>query len=285
MKSKFLFNLKTIKNPNFFSKYLRKVISIFDRSNKGMLSRALKAWHEKVLKYDTNQLKKTLFLKTLHTSLDKNRAHILQRALNRWQRASRKITDSYDKLLFKRSNVLFSLYGKWTKFNKGNMLSFAFNTWRRKAAIRPVDYEKVLSEAKPHILRHNILQNAEDLMNALKHKRFIQTRQTILHKAMKQGGKVRDFILRRHLKKWYINALKESTKSKFFGKLLINNDFRMNNLIEKILRKALYKWQRNAAQPKTIIPNTEKACDLIRKATTEPFFAKLREKFEQKKKR
>ena len=283
MKSKFLFNLKTIKNPNFFSKYLRKVISIFDRSNKGMLSRALKAWHEKVLKYDTNQLKKTLFLKTLHTSLDKNRAHILQRALNRWQRASRKITDSYDKLLFKRSNVLFSLYGKWTKFNKGNMLSFAFNTWRRKAAIKPVDYEKVLSEAKPHILRHNILQNAEDLMNALKHKRFIQTRQTILHKAMKQGGKVRDFILRRHLKKWYINALKESTKSKFFGKLLINNDFRMNNLIEKILRKALYKWQRNAAQPKTIIPNTEKACDLIRKATTEPFFAKLREKFEQKK--
>ena len=57
----------------------------------------------------------------------------------------------------------------------------------------------------------------------------------------------------------------------------------MNHLIEKMMRKALYTWNRKAIQPKSIIPNTEKACDFIRKATTEPFFNKLREKIEQKK--
>ena len=120
-------------------------------------------------------------------------------------------------------------------------------------------------------------------MNALKQEYFIKNRQMVLHKAMKQTGKIHDFFLRRALKKWYINALKEGTKAKFFGKLLINNDFRMNHLIEKMMRKALYTWQRNAAQPKTIIPNTEKACEFIRKATTEPFFTKLRERIEKKK--
>ena len=56
----------------------------------------------------------------------------------------------------------------------------------------------------------------------------------------------------------------------------------MNNLIEKLLRKSLYTWLKNVSQPKTSIPNTEKACDLIRKATTEPFFTKLREKMQKK---
>ena len=77
-------------------------------------------------------------------------------------------------------------------------------------------------------------------MNALKQEYFIKNRQMVLHKAMKQTGKIHDFFLRRALKKWYINALKEGTKAKFFGKLLINNDFRMNHLIEKMMRKALY---------------------------------------------
>ena len=56
----------------------------------------------------------------------------------------------------------------------------------------------------------------------------------------------------------------------------------MNNLIEKLLRKHFYIWLKNISQPKTSIPNTEKACDLIRKATTEPFFTKLREKMQKK---
>ena len=284
LKSKFLFNLKTMKNPNFFVRNLRKIISIYDKTKKGLLSRAFKTWHDKATKLDTNQLKKTLFLKTIHNSLDKTREHILRNALNKWQRASKDITNSYNRILFKRSNILFSLYGKWSKFNKGNLLSFAFNTWRRKAAIKPVDYKKLIMEAKPHILRHNILKNAEDLMNALKEKYFLQNRQNTLFRAIRQTGKVTKFILRNALKKWYIKALKEGTRAKFFSKMLINNDFRMNHLIEKMMRKALYTWNRKAIQPKSIITNTEKACDFIRKATTEPFFNKLREKIEQKKK-
>ena len=272
LRGKFFFILKTIKNPNAYVRKMKKILAIYDRTNKGMLARIFKTWHDKAMKLDTNQLKKTLFLKTLHSSLDKNRERILRTAIYKWQRASRSITDEYDKILFKRSNILFNLYSKWTKFNKGNMLSFAFNNWRRRAAIKPVDYHKLLMEAKPHLLRHNILKNAEDLMNALKQEYFIKNRQMVLHKAMKQVGKIHDFVLRRALKKWYIN-----------GKLLINNDFRMNHLIEKMMRKALYTWQRNAAQPKTIIPNTEKACEFIRKATTEPFFIKLRERIEKKK--
>ena len=283
LKSKFLFTLKTIKNPNYYVKNMRKIISIYDRTNKGLLSRAFKTWHEKVTKLDTNQLKKAFFLKSIHTSLDKTRDKILRNALNKWQRASKSIADEYNRILFRRSNIIFSLYNKWSKFNKGNLLAFAFNAWRRRAAIKPVDYQKLLAEAKPHLLRHNILKNAEDLMNALKERHFLQNRQNTLFKAIRQTGKVTKFLLRNALKKWYINALKEGTKAKFFSKLLINNDFRMNHLIEKMMRKALYTWQRKAIQPKTIIPNTEKACDFIRKATTEPFFIKLREKLEQKK--
>ena len=70
LKSKFLFTLKTIKNPNYYVKNMRKIISIYDRTNKGLLSRAFKTWHEKVTKLDTNQLKKAFFLKSIHTSLD-----------------------------------------------------------------------------------------------------------------------------------------------------------------------------------------------------------------------
>lgn len=55
----------------------------------------------------------------------------------------------------------------------------------------------------------------------------------MLTKALKQSSKVQTFMLRRYLRRWYINALKAGTKAKFFSRLLINNDLRMNHLIEK----------------------------------------------------
>ena len=109
-------HLHYIIRPNAYVRKLRKILYIYDRTNKGMLSRIFKTWHDKAVKLDTNQLKKTFFLKTIHSSLDKNRERILRNAIYKWQRASRSITDSYDKILFKRSNLLFSLYSKWNKF-------------------------------------------------------------------------------------------------------------------------------------------------------------------------
>ena len=42
LKSKFFFALKTIKNPNAYARKLRKILAIYDRTNKGMLSRIFK---------------------------------------------------------------------------------------------------------------------------------------------------------------------------------------------------------------------------------------------------
>lgn len=133
-------------------------------------------------------------------------------------------------------------------------------------------------EAKPHMLKHNIIRNGEDLLNNLRAHQFAANRQNKLKKAVEKGDKVKDFILKNAFRKWYINSLKVGKNNTLLEKLLINNDFRMNNLMEKLLRKGLYNWLRNTSQPKAALPNTEKACDLLRKATTEPFFTKLREK-------
>ena len=65
-----------------------------------IMSTSLSGCSNKATKLDTNQLKKTLFLKTIHNSLDKTREHILRNALNKWQRASKDITNSYNRIQF-----------------------------------------------------------------------------------------------------------------------------------------------------------------------------------------
>ena len=54
-------------------------------------------------------------------------------------------------------------------------------------------------------------------------------------------------------------------------------DRKLNDQIKDILRKAFQTFRKNTSEPKTILPDTEKAISLLRKATVQPFFQKMRE--------
>ena len=281
-KKNFLTNMKSTKNPNYYKKALNHLIGLYKRCEQKIKRDTMNSWHDTTKNIRDLLLKRTQLLKNRFRPLNQNRIDVLRRALNKWYNKSKDIKTFSNIDEYIKGNSIYNIYGKWQKFNRANILSSAFNDWRRRAAVKPVDYRKIIMEAKPHVLRHNINKNAEDLLNALRSKYYFANRQNVLRKVLRKGEKVKDFILRNALRKWYTNALKASKNNNILGKLLINNDFRMNNLIEKLLRKALYTWVKNASQPKTAVPNTEKACDLIRKATTEPFFNKLREKMQKK---
>ena len=55
-------------------------------------------------------------------------------------------------------------------------MSNSFNEWRRRAMKKPVDYKSRILDAKPHMLKHNINMNGEDLLEAQKRKYQIQNR-------------------------------------------------------------------------------------------------------------
>ena len=281
-KNNFFDNLRKQRNPNYYKKPLRELVNLYKRFELKAKRNAMNNWHNTTKRVRDMILKRTQILKNRFRPLNQHRIDVLRRALNKWRSNAKDIKNYTNIDKFIKGNSIYSIYSKWNKYNRANILSSAFNEWRRRAAIKPIDYSKILMAAKPHVLRHNIFKNAEDLLNALRNRYFLYNRQNVLKKALKKGNKVKDFLLRNAFRKWYANTLKTGNKNNILAKLLINNDFRMNNLIEKLLRKHFYIWLKNISQPKTSIPNTEKACDLIRKATTEPFFTKLREKMQKK---
>jgi hypothetical protein len=281
-KSNFLNNLRQQRNPNYYKKALNGLVSLYKRCEQRLKRNTINNWHDTTKNLRNILLRRTQLLKNRIRPLEQNRVDILRRILNKWNSNAKDIRNFNAFDTYIKGNSIYSIYDKWNKFNRANVLSSAFNEWRRRAAVKPIDFRKIFMEAKPHVLKHNINKNAEDLFNALKSKYYLANRQNVLKKVIKKGDKVKDFILRNAFRRWYTNTLKSGKNINILSKLLINNDFRMNNLIEKLLRKSLYTWLKNASQPKTSIPNTEKACDLIRKATTEPFFTKLREKMQKK---
>jgi hypothetical protein len=278
----FMNNLYNYRNTNYYRKPLLKMIALKKKCQDLIKRQANNKWMSNVNLLNNLQKRRNALLRTIFRAKQQNQLYNLKDIVNQWYKTAMRMNNDYENLLYRRGKSIYSLYNKWHKSNLMTTLSNAFNEWRRRAAIKPIDYEKLITQAKPHLLKHNIFKNAEDLLNALRSKYNLVHRQNVLKKVLKKGDKAKDFILRNAFNKWYVNTLKSEKKNNILGKLLINNDFRMNNLVEKLLRKSLYTWLKNASQPKTAIPNTEKACDLIRKATTEPFFTKLRERMQNK---
>ena len=278
----FMNELYNHRDANYYKKALPRMIILNKRCRDLMKRKAFNTWKNNVNLVNFNNIQRNLLLKDIIRNKQTNVNNTLRRFVNQWNKLSNNLKNDDIQTTLKRGVTTFALYNKWNKSNKLNTLASAFNDWRRKAAIKPIDYEKLLMEAKPHMLKHNIIRNGEDLLNNLRAHQFAANRQNKLKKAVEKGDKVKDFILKNAFRKWYVNSLKVRNNNTLLEKLLINNDFRMNNLMEKLLRKGLYNWLRNTSQPKAALPNTEKACDLLRKATTEPFFTKLREKMQKK---
>ena len=163
-----------------------------------------------------------------------------------------------------------------------NTLASYFNEWRRKILIKPFYFGKLLIDINRHLLKFNIIKNGNDLLNSLRAQHYIANRQNKLQKAVEKGDKIKYSIVKKTLRKWYKKSLKVYKNNYILEKLLINNDFRMNNLMKKLVRKCVYTWLKNAKKSKIELSNTKNACCLLRKVATEPFFAKVRKKIQKK---
>ena len=70
------------------------------------------------------------------------------------------------------------------------------------------------------------------------------------------------------------NELIRNLKLKYATNLA---DRKLNNQLKDLLRNAFQTFRRNTSIQKSILPDTEKAISLLRKATVQPFFQKMRE--------
>jgi len=95
----------------------------------------------------------------------------LLKALRKWHNfaLTDKLIDEFDEEDFNtRVKSIFSIYRKWNKINRLNNLSRAFAKWRLNTAVKKEPLKDRILKAKKHMLKHNINQNAEDLLNALR---------------------------------------------------------------------------------------------------------------------
>jgi len=200
--------LYNYRNINYYKKALPKMISLNKRCRDYMKRKAFNDWRNKTTILNSLLDKRNYLLKNLLKSKQEKQNNILRRFINQWNKTSNNMKNDIDNLVLKRGVTTFSLYNKWNKSNKVNTIASAFNEWRRKAAIKPVDYNKLIMESTPHILKYNINLNGEDLLNSLRSKHYFAKRQNILKKAIKKGDKAKDFNLKNTLRKWYVNSLK-----------------------------------------------------------------------------
>ena len=198
----FMNNLYNHRTDNYYRKPLMKMINLKKKYLDALKRKANNKWMSNVNLLNNLQKRRNVLLRNLYK--DKNQARLtdLRSALNNWYRTAMRMNNDIENLIYRRGKSAFSLYNKWHKSNLMTILSNAFNEWRRRAAIKPVDYEKLINQAKPHLLKHNMIRNAEDLLNALKKKYNYVNRQKVLAKAIKKGDKAKDNLVKNALKKW-----------------------------------------------------------------------------------
>ena len=278
----FMNELYNHRNINYYKKALPRMIYLNKRCQNLMKRKALNKWKRNADFTKINSFHRNLLLKDIIRKKQSNINNIVRKLINKWYKNSNHIKNDIDKTLLHKGLTIFTLYNKWNKINKMNTLDSFFNIWRRKSSIEPFYFEKLFIEINAHLLKLNIMKNGEEFLNNLKALHYYANRQYILKKSIEKADKIKQIILKNTLRKWYKNSLKVGRNNKYLEKILINNDFRMNNLMEKLLRKSLYNWHRNAIQSKKDLLHSKKACDLLRKTTTEPFFSKIREKINKK---
>ena len=122
------------------------------------------------------------------------------------------------------------------------ILSTAFNEWRRRAAIKPTNYKRRIIEAKPHMLKHNINMNAEDLLTGLRNQYNRKLRKDKLKKIVNKSDRNKLGLLDKAFQKW---SNKTDIISLLKSKLISILRSRVNkiDLVRKIILKdALKKW-------------------------------------------
>ena len=176
----FLKRMKSTIAPEYLRKPLKGCLNLYEKSQKNMKSRALNIWRNKVKDMNNQLMKRGLALKNIIKPIICNDNTVKRSIFNKWRHNALGLRNELDKMMLLRGHSTFSLYNKWHKTNLLNTLSNAFNEWRRKAQKKPINYHAKIFQAKPHMLKHNINMNGEDLLETQKRKYRNQLRKNIL---------------------------------------------------------------------------------------------------------
>ena len=280
----FMANLERTTNPEYFKKPLRNCFKYYDRNLIDQLRKAFNRWRLNARSGALNELKQMVLRNTMVSTIRNKDKQLLLKALRKWHSISMadKLLDEFsDADFMNRLRSLTIIYGKWNRINRLNKLAKAFAKWRVNTTERGEPLNARILRAKKHMHKHNINKNAEDLLNALKDIAEIKKIEKLLRKFVLRAPKYNLPILRKAFRKWYDNVKDMNNKD-----LLRNIQLKYvtditertrKDQIKDILRKALQTWRKRSTIPKAILPDTEKAINLLRKATVQPFFLKMRE--------
>ena len=216
-KKQFLNNLKKAQSPQFFRKPLRNCYKYYNRKSLIQLKNAFNKWRLNARDGALNDLKRKVLRNTIISTIRSSDKQLLLKALRTWHNnaLTERLFNDFDEAdLLNRVRELIIIYGKYNrikKLNRLNMLSKAFSKWRFNTTERGEPLESKILKAKQHMLKHNINKNAEDLLNALRDVSEIKRLELLLRKFILRAPKYNNPILRRALRKWY-NNVKELDK-------------------------------------------------------------------------
>ena len=283
-KEHFFKNLKNSTSPEYLKKPLKNCLKTYGNNLQNKLKKALNTWRLNAKNGELQNLKRRVLNISVISTINNKEKQKLLKAFRKWHNISLtdKLLDKFDEEDFnKRVKTMFSIYGKWDKINKLNSLSRAFSKWRLKAAQKKEPLKQRIMKAKIHMLKHNINENGDDLLKALRDKADARKLEDLLRKLIRRAPKYNLPILRKAFRTWYDNT-KDMKNNDIIRNLKLRYatnmaDSKIKNQIKDILRNAFQTFKRNTSIPKTILPDTEKAISLLRKATVQPFFQKMRE--------
>ena len=212
----------------YYTRPLKGCLTLYDKCQKLLKNRAVNTWRNKVRDLNSLLFKRQLLLKNIIKPLVANNTAVLRHALLKWKQNVLGLRNDYEKLLLTRGHALYSIYNKWKKANRLRDLYIAFNDWRRKAAVRPVNYKQKILQAKPHMLKHNINMNAEDLLTGLRSQYLQKLRRDLLKKQINRINKNKRLLLAKAFEKWrnmadVMNVLKSKLKSMLRGQVNKND--------------------------------------------------------------
>ena len=282
-KRQFLSKLRKTISPEKFLKPLKNCFKHYDRNLLNKIRKTLYKWKFNARNGALDELKRKILRNAVLSTIRSREKQLLLKAFRKWHsnvQAEKLLEEFGDADFLNRVRSLVIIYGKWNRVNRLNQLARAFAKWRLNTTERGEPISSRILRAKHHMLKHNINKNAEDLLNALRNIAQGKRLEALIKKIIRRAPKYNIPLLRKTFKKWYDNS-KDLKNKEILRKLKLKyitdiTDRVRRDHLTKIIRKAFHTWRRNTSGPKSSLPDTEKAINLLRKATVQPFFTKMR---------
>ena len=280
-KEHFFKNLKKSTSSEYLKKPLKTCLKAYEKNSLNNLKKAFNTWRLNAKKGELQILKRRVLKISVISTINNKEKQKLLKAFRKWHNiaVTDKLLDKFDEdYSITKIKSIVTIYGKWKKINKLNTLSRSFNKWRLIAADRKEPLKQRIMRAKKHMLKHNINKNADDLLRALRNISDYKKLEDLLRKFIRRAPKYNLPLQRKLFRRWYDNA-KDMKNNEILRNLKLKYatniaDKKLNEQIKDSLRNAFQILKKHTSVPKTILPDTEKAILLLRKATVQPFSRK-----------